>query len=204
MRALIDAAIVRRILFGLQLIGSDSGKTKFMTDHASERISNGPSRRRFLFQLFPFAVFAGMAASIIAAATRFLRPIALTQEANWTNVLPLTEIKGTEPLMRSVTVEHFAGWSSIYKEHFIYVLPQQNNQVVSSVCPHENCDVAWRADTKRFYCPCHDSVFAADGSRVSGPARRGLDPLPTRVQNGVLQVQYQSFVNNTAERVVRG
>ncbi|MBV9209743.1 MAG: ubiquinol-cytochrome c reductase iron-sulfur subunit, partial [Acidobacteria bacterium] len=48
-----------------------------------------------------------------------------------------------------------------------------------------------------------DSSFAANGERVSGPARRGLDPLPTREKDGVLQVQYQTFVNNIEERVPR-
>ena len=35
------------------------------------------------------------------------------------------------------------------------------------------------------------SFFAADGSRISGPTPRGLDALPTRVQDGKLQVQYR-------------
>jgi Rieske Fe-S protein len=51
--------------------------------------------------------------------------------------------------------------------------------------------VSWEQTRNRFSCPCHDSFFAPDGSRLSGPARRGLDALPTRVQNGKLQVQYR-------------
>jgi Rieske Fe-S protein len=106
--------------------------------------------------------------------------------------------------MRSIVAEHDAGWASTQEEHFVYVLPDKNHQVLSSVCPHEGCNVSWRDDTNGFFCPCHDSYFAADGARVSGPSRRGLDPLPTRTENGVLQVRYITFANNTEERIERG
>jgi len=72
------------------------------------------------------------------------------------------------------------------------VLPAKNHQVLSAICPHEGCEVSWDGSSNRFSCPCHESLFAADGSRISGPARRGLDALPARVQEGKLQVQYVS------------
>ena len=80
----------------------------------------------------------------------------------------------------------------------IFVLPGKNNQVLSAICPHEGCEVAWDKDTNRFSCPCHESFFAADGSRLTGPARRGLDLLPSRQQDGKLQVQYQTLDNAKA------
>jgi Rieske Fe-S protein len=116
----------------------------------------------------------------------------------------LSELKGARPQMRSIVAEHEAGWATTLEEHFVYVLPDKNHTVLSSVCPHEGCNVSWRDDTGGFYCPCHDSYFAPDGARLSGPARRGLDPLPTREENGMLQVQYQTFVNNTEGRIARG
>ncbi len=57
------------------------------------------------------------------------------------------------------------------------MLPAKNNQVLSAICPHEGCEVVWEQNTNRFSCPCHESYFAADGSRISGPSPRGLDPL---------------------------
>jgi Rieske Fe-S protein len=159
-------------------------------------------RRNFLL-LIPLGIFAGMFGAIATAALRFLRPSSTTQEAKWINVAPVGELKGTRPVMRSIIAEHQAGWASTMEEHFVYVLPQQNHQVLSSICPHEGCNVTWRDDTNQFACPCHDSFFGADGSRLSGPSRRGLDPLPSREENGVLQVRYQFFVNNTEDRQVR-
>ena len=91
--------------------------------------------------------------------------------------------------MLDVTI---AGWAITTEEHNVFVLPAKNNQVLSAICPHEGCEVAWEQNSNRFSCPCHESYFSADGSRISGPSPRGLDPLPMRVQDGKLQVQYVS------------
>jgi menaquinol-cytochrome c reductase iron-sulfur subunit len=173
----------------------------------SQRADGRPDRgRREFLLLIPVGVFAGVAATIVAAALRYLRPSlpGASSEAKWSNVAHVSELKGDKPIMRSIVAEHQAGWATTTEEHFVYVLPNQNNRVLSSVCPHEGCNVAWRDDASEFFCPCHDSYFAADGSRLSGPSRRGLDPLPAREKDGVLQVQYQTFVNNTEERIARG
>jgi Rieske Fe-S protein len=163
----------------------------------------GTGRRKFLL-LLPYAVLAGMTATLAGAAFRFLRPQGAQAAAgDWTDVAPLKELTGDGPIMRSIMVEQRAGWSSKLEEQIIYVLPQQNRQVLTAACPHEGCNVSWQAEQNRFACPCHDSYFAADGSRISGPARRGLDPLPSREENERLQVQFRSFENNTGERVVR-
>jgi Rieske Fe-S protein len=71
--------------------------------------------------------------------------------------------------------------------------------VFSTTCPHLSCDVEWRRD--RFECPCHDSSYGPDGARRGGPAQRGLDTLEHRVQNGILEVKYQRFRPDTAEKV---
>ena len=49
-------------------------------------------------------------------------------------------------------------------------------EALSGVCPHLGCAVGWEG--KSFLCPCHDSRFGVDGARQTGPAQRGLDPLP--------------------------
>jgi Rieske Fe-S protein len=160
-------------------------------------------RRNFLL-LVPLGIFAAVAGTLLTAAFRFLHPHVTTTDAKWSDVAPLSELKGAKPVMRSIVAEHEAGWVSTREEHFVYVLPEKNYEVLSSVCPHEGCNVSWSDAQNGFFCPCHDSYFSADGSRVSGPSRRGLDPLPTRTENGVLQVQYRTFVNNTEERIARG
>lgn len=175
-----------------------------MTDDSmTEKKRTNQSRRKFL-RLLPVGIFAGMAGVMAAAAFRFLRPAAAAQrEAKWLDVAPVSQLTGAKPIMRTILAERSAGWSLTLEEQQVFVLPAQNHQTLSSMCPHEGCNVVWRDETNNFFCPCHDSSFAPDGAQVSGPARRGLDPLPSREKDGVLQVQYQTFVNNIKERVPR-
>jgi Rieske Fe-S protein len=157
---------------------------------------SGARRRRNFLLLLPALVFGGAAATIASAAFRFLRPFASKtvdkSELAWLPVAPLSELAGGQPLMRKVSVERAAGWASTREERTVYVLPQQNGRVLSAVCPHENCEVVWRDDARDFLCPCHDSRFAPDGARISGPAQRGLYEIPARVENGILQIQTPS------------
>jgi menaquinol-cytochrome c reductase iron-sulfur subunit len=158
--------------------------------------------RRALLKLFPIGVALGVFGSLAAAAFRFLRPMVTTVTEDWIEVAAINEITGTTPVPKSIIAEQLAGWAASKNEHTVYVLPGKN-EVLSAVCPHEGCEVMWEAESSRFSCPCHESFFGPDGAKLSGPARRGLDPLPTRVQDGKLQVQFRFFENNSQERITR-
>lgn len=155
--------------------------------------SHKPTRRSFLL-LVPLGIFA----SIAGAAFRFLRPRINAATDRWLDVAPLSELTGSQPITKKVVAEHIAGWAITTEEHNVFVLPARSNQVVSAVCPHEGCEVLWEKERNRFSCPCHESYFSADGARLSGPSPRGLDPLPARVQDGKLQVQYNSPKDQSA------
>lgn len=172
-----------------------------MHDNYAANPSPNKSRRAFLL-LVPVTIIAGAVTSIAAAAFRFLRPISSSASDKWIDVAPVSELTGSQPVAKKIAAEHVAGWAVSTEEHSVYVLPK-NNLVLSAVCPHEGCEVSWQSDTNVFSCPCHESYFAADGAKLKGPARRGLDPLPVRLQDGKLQVQYQQFENNVAERITR-
>jgi Rieske Fe-S protein len=49
--------------------------------------------------------------------------------------------------------------------------------------------VRWIAEDERFYCPCHNGVFAKDGSVVSGPPPRPLDRFENKVEDGILYIR---------------
>lgn len=149
------------------------------------------SRRSFL-KFLPLTVFAGVFASIGGAAFRFLRPRIGAASDRWLDTASLSELSGPRPLARKIVAEHIAGWAATTEEHNVFVLPAKNNQVLSAICPHKGCEVVWEQNRNRFSCPCHESYFTVDGARISGPSPRDLDPLPVRVQDGKLQVQYIS------------
>ena len=139
---------------------------------------------------------------MLTAGFRFLRPLNIIARPSWADVAKISDLKGDRPILKRIFNDVRAAWSISKEEHFVYVLPGKSNTVLSGTCPHEGCNVAWNDAMNSFTCPCHDSLFAADGTYVKGPARRGLDPLPSREQDGVLQVQYVAFVNNTSDREI--
>lgn len=53
---------------------------------------------------------------------------------------------------------------------------------LSAICTHQGCTVLPRGN--RLLCPCHGSVYALDGSNVSGPAPSPLPPVPVHVVSG--------------------
>ena len=68
------------------------------------------------------------------------------------------------------------------------------------------CAVEFDAAKKEYECPCHKSGFAIDGKKLFGPSRRGLDPLPVKIDdkagNKEILVKFERFKGGIAERKV--
>lgn len=45
---------------------------------------------------------------------------------------------------------------------------------MTSICPHQQCDVMFAPSTHDFECPCHLSTFDFNGAVTMGPAPTGL------------------------------
>jgi menaquinol-cytochrome c reductase iron-sulfur subunit len=112
----------------------------------------------------------------------------------------------TEPAMRTVQIERLDGWRKAISEKAVYVTKDSQGQlrVLTSICPHLGCTVPWNKDRKEFVCPCHGAIFAADGTRVSGPSLRGMDTLETSVQDGELLVRFQYFRQLVSDKEIIG
>jgi menaquinol-cytochrome c reductase iron-sulfur subunit len=79
----------------------------------------------------------------------------------------------------------------------------QSVECFSAVCPHLGCSIGFEASSG-FFCPCHDSSFAADGAAKKGPSPRGMDKLTTRVSEGYVDVDFRRFRQGTSERIEIG
>lgn len=64
------------------------------------------------------------------------------------------------------------------RKHAVYRDDAGSLSVVSPVCTHLGCYVAWNASETTWDCPCHGSRFRTDGSVIEGPA---LKPLENRL-----------------------
>lgn len=63
---------------------------------------------------------------------------------------------------------------------------------LSSICPHLGCQVHWETQNQRFFCPCHNGAFDAEGTATEGPpkeARQRLSRYPLKVENGMLFIE---------------
>ena len=176
---------------------SDESRIENTESIDEEQPASVPERRSFLATALGVATAAISALVAIPLGRFALYPFfTKTTETKWSDVGPLDSFTPlTEPLEKIVTVSQLDGWRESVSREPVYVTKTKEGQieVLSGVCPHLGCEVPWNPERHEFFCPCHGSVFAPDGSRISGPAPRGLDSLTTTVENGRLLVRYQRF-----------
>ena len=110
----------------------------------------------------------------------------------------------SKPILTPLDLKQVDGWREVDSSQTVYVTKDGQGKlaVLSSICPHMGCTVAWRDAQHDFYCPCHGSVFEPDGKHVSGPSPRGMDPLPNKVEDGRLLVKFEYFRGNVPNRQV--
>ncbi|HEX5481981.1 MAG TPA: ubiquinol-cytochrome c reductase iron-sulfur subunit [Terriglobia bacterium] len=125
----------------------------------------------------------------------------------WSDLGDLTGYASlTSPIRRVIKIQKTDGWQQTLSEKVVYVTkgPDGKVRVLTAVCPHLGCDVAWNAEMNEFKCPCHGGTFAASGKYISGPPPRGMDTLPIEVEGGRLRVRYEYFRNLVPLKEVTG
>ncbi len=67
-------------------------------------------------------------------------------------------------------------------------------EALSSTCPHLGCAIGYDPGSKQYKCPCHRSAFGLDGEKLSGPSKRGMDPLVAKVgADGRIRVTFKKY-----------
>jgi cytochrome b6-f complex iron-sulfur subunit len=78
---------------------------------------------------------------------------------------------------------------------------ESNFIALSSVCPHLGCKVHWEALNNRFFCPCHNGAFDAQGMATAGPpaaAKQQLKRFRLKVERGLLYIDLPSDTVNVS------
>jgi cytochrome b6-f complex iron-sulfur subunit len=71
---------------------------------------------------------------------------------------------------------------------YISRLPDGGMLALWHRCTHLGCTVPWRDDEGQFHCPCHSSLFDAQGEVTGGPAPRPLNLFPIEIAGGQVVV----------------
>jgi quinol---cytochrome c reductase iron-sulfur subunit, bacillus type len=168
-------------------------------DNQDKRILEG--RRSFFLWLIAVGT-AAMGTLLAVPLVRYvLYPVfAKTTSISWSDLGSDSSYASlTTPVRRIVKIEQVDGWREAVSQKPVYVTSGKrkgslnNTEVLSAVCPHLGCEVPWNPQEGKFMCPCHGSQFAPDGSLLQGPALRGMDTLPVKVEKEDLMVRYEYY-----------
>jgi Rieske Fe-S protein len=98
------------------------------------------------------------------------------------------------PLSCTLDLKQQDGWRETNSRPGVYLIRKGDTvQALSAICPHLGCSLPWDASRREFVCPCHGGTFGPDGSYRSGPPRRSMDTLETKVTKGTVMVRYRTF-----------
>lgn len=154
------------------------------------------------------AVIAGScaigAATAIPAAAFVAAPVSgKAGKGVWVKTLKLEQLTDGQPKRVAIVDDRRDAWTIEKNVELGSVwLVKKGNEVVaySAVCPHLGCSVNVTADGA-FACPCHTSAFDAKGKRTAGPSPRDLDALATRIEDGMVAVEFKRFRIGVPEKV---
>jgi menaquinol-cytochrome c reductase iron-sulfur subunit len=152
-------------------------------------------RRTFLAQVIG-ALGAFLAAVLgVPALGAAVGPALKSEDAAWFPLGSTTSFQPDKPVSVSITVPQTDGWIQTTEVHTVWVVKHSSDEFTAfnGRCTHLGCAYSWQLDEQEFVCPCHAGVYGIEGNVLAGPPPRSLDTLPVRVQDGVLQVQYQEY-----------
>ena len=149
-----------------------------------------------------------LCAATVAPAIAFVLPArGAAGGRRWVRTVPLDALTDGVPFKVKIITDERDAWKLEKDAELGAVwLTREGESVtaLSVVCPHLGCAIGPTTDSTGFACPCHDSTFDSDGKRRNGPSPRDMDPLETRVVEGVVEVDFRRFKQNVPERVQIG
>ncbi len=157
----------------------------------SDKNTPNLSRRDFMkTTIFAIGGFIGAALGL-PALYYIIGPALKRDTEEWIQLGAVSKVEMNTPTLFKSTIERQTGWTKAQEEVSAYVLTSdgQNFIVMSNVCTHLGCRVRWIPDQDNFFCPCHNAVFAKDGTVTGGPPPRPLDRFESRVEEGILFIR---------------
>ncbi|RMD99443.1 MAG: Rieske (2Fe-2S) protein [Deltaproteobacteria bacterium] len=172
-------------------------------------MAHDTGRRTFLARAF--GVLATIYASLLGVPiVRYLlsplRHPTMREPDAFVRIGRIADFPLHRPVQVSVSADLLDAWNRIEDVRLgsVWVVRTGGDdfRVFSTICPHLGCGIGWEEEKERFSCPCHESHFRLDGTRIGGPAPRGMDSLEFKIEAKDVFVKYVRFVTGTKERRV--
>ncbi len=149
------------------------------------------NRRAFLSSV-TMAIGALISAGLGIPAVAYIVGPALqrVQEQDWIPIGSTSKVELGTPTLFKAKVERQTGWITDEQELSVYLLTEDGRDYVamSNICTHLGCRVRWIDDQGQFFCPCHNAIFAKDGSVIEGPPPRPLDRFEVKVEESTIYI----------------
>lgn len=185
----------------------------------SSHQESGAPRRGFLYQFITGAIAAVLGIVPAVTAVLFaLNPLKKTPGGNegaedlsdgFVNLGITVEALPEDGAPRAVKVvdDRVDAWNKFTNVEIgrVWLRRLEGDKVVafSTICPHLGCAIDFRREEHDFYCPCHTSTFALDGTKQNQIPPRNMDELEIRrdEETGELWVKYETYRAATPEKV---
>lgn len=128
------------------------------------------NRRSFLFYSIATAVTGGLSTQLALASP--LKSDAITIDLS----KDLTSVGDSKKIQKTIVVRTAEG-----NEPGSFV-------ALSGKCTHRGCKVSYKAEQKRFECPCHGSMYSIEGEVIHGPAKKALTKYTVSINSNTLTV----------------
>ena len=152
-----------------------------MTSTPNPNPAGGRRRALILFVNTAVALLGGAFTALVGAFA--LRPPGSAASGRWMRAGTTDDLKPDEPVARVLAVSRADGWYRERARQTVFLVWDGETQIraLSATCTHLGCQVQWDAKGKKFRCPCHGGVYAADGRVLEGPPPRPLDTIEARL-----------------------
>lgn len=113
-------------------------------------------------RLKPIASAGGVLDEVVNASLHFVK-----DKFSADKISELNEISNGEGKI----IKHDGATYAAYRDH------KAELHLLSPVCPHTGCNVAWNPSEVSWDCPCHGSRFSIEGKLLNGPAMSDLEKI---------------------------
>ena len=146
-------------------------------------VEQQPTRRNVYVVMINLLSASIVVALSIPAALYLLTRPRNAESGDWIEVTDLNRLRVGKPEEVLYNRRRTDGWERVTEKAAAWVVRADQRNVIAfnPSCTHLGCAYHWDEGREHFVCPCHGSMFSADGKVFAGPAPRPLDRYASRV-----------------------